>query len=365
MGKLRVAVDARPLSGTLTGIGRYTYEILKRLIKLDSDIEWYLYSHRPLNPELSELSDCQLRLTADLFSPFNTKSFIQVMYPYWARKDRVDIFWSPRHQLPMMLPRNMKKVVTIHDLTWKYYPESMRRFGWLLDALFMPYSLKISNRVLAVSRSTKRAILKEFKLPEDIIEVTPLAASNMKIEKALTLEKEKYFLFVGTIEPRKNIFNILQAFKLSLDKNILIQKMVIVGAKGWRQARLREFLIELDIEDHVEFLGFVDDEKLAQLYQRAYALIWPSLYEGFGLPILEAQSFGVPVITSDSSSMPEVAGKGAIYVDPHSITSISEGMCLLAQDSELHLGLSKKAKLNSKLFSWDSSAQKTLEMILN
>ncbi|MEM1244514.1 MAG: glycosyltransferase family 1 protein, partial [Pseudomonadota bacterium] len=171
---------------------------------------------------------------------------------------------------------------------------------------------------------------------------------------------QPYVLFVGTLEPRKNIDKLLQAFSLlptALRKHF---QLVITGANGWGNIILNKLIIKYGLQDNIFSTGYISDEQLISLYQNAYCLALPSLYEGFGLPILEAHSFGIPVLTSNLASMPEVAGDAAIYVDPKNVKSISNGLKTLLENSELRENLAQKAKKNSTKYSWEKTAYMTL-----
>ena len=169
----------------------------------------------------------------------------------------------------------------------------------------------------------------------------------------------QYILFVGTIEPRKNIHNMLRAYG-SLPMELKQKyKFILVGNRGWGNIKLDKLLVEYNLTSFVQWRSFVNDQELLALYQNAYCLLFPSFYEGFGLPIVEAQSFGVPVITSNISSMPEVVGEGGLLVDPCSIESIKKALKSLLSDKLLRNSLSKKAMINAQRFSWEKTVNTT------
>ena len=205
-----IAIDARPLSRPLTGIGRYTYNLIKHLVELDSRHIWHLYSDRPLTSHIPELPNVHIK-TGNFKSDFVSTIFAQAIFPVWARKDNIDVFWSPRHHLPLLLPRKVKKIVTIHDIVWYRHPETMPTSRKWLERLLMPPSLAIADHIISVSDFTKLELSTALGIRADKVTVTPLAPTPLPVNKAGELLpgdiKKPFYLFVGTLEPRKNLGN--------------------------------------------------------------------------------------------------------------------------------------------------------------
>jgi glycosyltransferase involved in cell wall biosynthesis len=360
---MKIAVDARPLSHPLAGIGRYTDSLLRELIPRGND--WYLYSDRPLLEDYSTLGSVIVRTPEKVVKPGAIWS--QFGFVRWARDDDVDLFWSPRHHLPLFLPRKMKKLLTVHDLVWLRYPRTMKPRGWLLELMFMPLSLLLSDRIIAVSRFSADEVSNTFHISMDKIETIPEAvfstSSDMEADVSPELLDDRFFLFVGTPEPRKNLQRLLEAYKIFLAQGMECSpKLYIVGGSGWGQ-QISETIQTLDLEGHVYVLNRINDAALEEVYKHAVALLMPALYEGFGLPILEAMSHGTPVVTSDRSSLPEVAGDAALLVNPYDVKSISDAMEAIFSDKKLRSELSSKALLQAKKFSWKESADQTMAVI--
>lgn len=351
----RIAVDARPLSIPTTGIGRYTEAVLSRL--LDSSHEWFLYSDRPLRTDFGARDNVHIR-TGQLKAGKLSSLYAQWLFPRWSIDDQAELFWSPRHHLPLSLNSTIRRVVTIHDLVWKQYPYTMSGFGRVLEWLLMPPSIRGAQAVLAVSDSTAREVAQCF----------PQCAERVRtIYEAPFLEVTDepgplghYFLFVGTIEPRKNLLRLLEAYACYTEKVEQPLPLKICGGSGWGLPMLQERLCTLGIVDWVEVLGYVDDEQLPSLYREARALLMPSLYEGFGLPIVEAFSQGTPVLTSNRGAMAEVAGNGALLIDPTSSDAIAAGLRPLTEDVDLVRALQQRALERVGAFSWDTAAAQTL-----
>ncbi|WP_168199901.1 glycosyltransferase family 1 protein [Hahella sp. KA22] len=335
------------------------------MILLNRDIEWYLYTNRPLVVDFGD-SNIKIRSLSKNWG-FSGTLVAQVMFPFWAKRDELDVFWSPRHHLPLMLYLSrLRKVVTIHDMVWKKCPESMSAQGFLAERIFMPPTLRMADRVIAVSKSTQKDLIEyDRKLASkvDVVYEAPFIGVSENEDIRQEYSVDKYFLFVGTIEPRKNLKRLLEAYARLLDEGIKSHRLIIVGGKGWGRVALEEFIVEKHLKDWVELKGRVEDSELRALYKGASALLMPSLYEGFGLPIAEAISLSVPVITSKRSSMPEVAGECALYVDPESVDSILEAIKVLAKDNEVLGALKANTVKQAKRFSWESAAVDTLGIL--
>ena len=362
---MRIAVDARPLAQSTAGIGRYTESVLCKLIPKGG--RWFLYSDRPLIKDYSDLGDVVVRVPEKKILP--GALWAQWGFVRWAKNDAVDVFWSPRHHLPIFLPGKIKKLVTIHDLVWIRYPGSMKRLGWLLEFLLMPISLLLADKIISVSEFTADEIRKVFRISAGKIETIPLAAYDYPQDNPqdsdvpAEITKQDYFLFVGTPEPRKNLKRLLMAFSDLLSEVDGTPSLVIIGGNGWGSAETSELVQDLGLQQNVVLLDHIGDCVLEQVYQHAMALVMPSLYEGFGLPILEAMSHGVPVITGNCSAMPEVAGDGALLVNPVSVAEIKAAMRKLYVDAEMRTELGQKARKQAEKFSWQLTADRTLALI--
>ncbi len=358
---MRIGVDARSLSEPITGIGRYTLNLLQEMVANDSH-EWVLYSHRPLqHGDWSKKNVTVHTWNLPKWARILRMLWAQSVLPFMAKKDEVDLFWSPAHRLPKYLSRSIVSVVTIHDLVWKHAPETMRPFSQKLDAKLMPEAIEMADWVIAVSKWTAKDLIAEVPKAKQktsvIYEAGSLTFSHSRSDYNLG---EKYLLFVGTLEPRKNLPRLLKAYSL-LSCSIKDEyPLIIVGGKGWGEDDIDDIVKQLDIEKYVQILGYLSDKELATVYQEASLLVMPSLYEGFGLPLLEAMSVGVPVVTSNISSMPEIVGDAAVLADPYSVDSIKEGIEKVLTDSELKSELSNAGYDQSKLFSWARATKETL-----
>lgn len=287
----------------------------------------------------------------------------QVVLPAVVKRDSLDVFWGPSHRLPPKLPSRLPRVLTIYDLVWKKSPETMHFRTLAGERMLFNSSLRRADVVTTVSTSTADDIAAVFPaLRTPVLKIYPGAGApksgNADDAVALTGIAGEFALFVGTLEPRKNLPRLLEAYA-SLPETVRQRcKLVVAGGKGWEPSDLRQLAATLNIGGNVQFLGRVSDQTLTALYRRCRFLVMPSLYEGFGLPIIEANALGAPVLTSNVSSMVEAAGDAGLLVDPHNVASIADGFNRLATDSELRNRLASHARANAARYDWADAAGK-------
>lgn len=363
--RLTVGVDARSLSRPVSGLGRYTLEMCLALNRLNS-IHLYLYSPT-LIPEnvLSQFDRVTVRM-ADCRYSLTSHFWCETYLPWLLRSDDLDVFWGTAHRLPCLLPKTLARVVTIHDLVWKFAKNTMPVFSFFLEALLMPVAISRSDKIIAISKSTAQDLHLELGVSKSKISVIYPGYRDIREDKSNVKSKYlgPYILFVGTREPRKNLLGLLDAFSL-LDSDVYGGvSLVIAGGGGWKLDIAKE-MERLDIRDSVQVLGHVSDNTLGELYSGALFLAMPSLYEGFGLPLVEAMAHGLPVLTSNNSSMPEVAGEAALYVNPNDTLSIKAGLERLISDEKLRMHLVKAGDGVRDRFNWDDSAKSLLNLFEN
>jgi len=363
---MRIGVDVRHLSSSNNGIKTYLNTLLHLCIRNSINIhEWVLYSPYSIQHKdylYSNVTISSLPVSVK-FKGFHI-AYSQIFIPILALRDEIDVFWFPGHRSSLFLPRKIAQVLTIHDMVWRIYPNTMNYFGRYLDKFFMPRSANIADIVTTISSSTTYDITKYgISSPDKIFIISPGSSVRKSEKNEVDFNKTpvtSYFLFVGSLEPRKNLTRLLQAYgalPLSIKGKM---KLVMVGSKGWGKVNLLDTIARLDLTEHVKVLGRVDDAILSTLYANAQFLVMPSLYEGFGLPLVEAMSYGTPVLTANNSSMPEVAGNAGLLVDALDVESIADGLQEMITNNELRERLAKNAKLNASRFSWDESATKLI-----
>jgi glycosyltransferase involved in cell wall biosynthesis len=324
--------------------------------------QWFLYSPQPYDKTLFCRGNVHHRV-AGVPSRLRAAQLGQLFFPVWAKCDAVDVFWSPRHQLPLLLSARIPSVVTINDLVWLRYGETMRFPGRQIETFLMPRSMKQAQAVIAISEFTREEIERQYPhLSEKLRVVT--CASHLPAEIETSAEGARaYFLFVGTMEPRKNLPRLIRAYKRYVENCPAPKELKIVGGQGWGEVGVAQLIQSLSLGRYARVIGKVGERALGQLYADAHALVMPSLYEGFGLPVAESLSQGVPVITSRDSAMEEVAGEAAILVDPFSEQSIYEGLMEMTVNTELHSALSKRASEEIQRYDWDVSARKMFKIL--
>ncbi len=361
---MRIGVDARNLVPKLSGIGRYVLETTRHLSQ--SGHEVFLYLPEPPNDrdslppvESVDISGFKGALPRIIWG----NSYL----PLKAKKDKVDVLWGPAHRLPIMSASDLPQVLTIHDLVWHHASSTMRFQGWMAERAFMKTSIRRAERVVAVSHATKQSLFELYPWTRNKIDVvhpgcTPFTPDLCSADLERFNLDRPYALFVGTLEPRKNLLRLLESFAaLSADTRSKLL-LVIAGGQGWGLNDLKTEISRLNITSSVRLTGFVSDEELGKLYRDARFLAMPSLYEGFGFPIIEANQLGVPVLTSNTSSMPEVGGDAALLIDPTSVSSITDGLRRLATDDALHKRLTDATHKNATRFDWSRSAYELTEV---
>ncbi|OPJ63369.1 glycosyltransferase family 4 protein [Clostridium oryzae] len=365
---MRIAMDARGINWYRgSGIGTYTDSLLCTLLNIDKENYYHIYWSGDDYDRVTN-DNSRIIMTSRKHHRFFQQSYI----PGNLAKENIDIYHVPQNGIGLCSAVNCRKVITIHDLIPYIMPETVGR-GYLLKFLKeVPNILEISDGVITVSEWSKRDILKFFPVDENKIFVTPLAAdirykpldknwARYMVAKRLNI-KLPFLLYVGGFSPRKNVKSLIMAFSNiinSLSKEFVL---VIAGSLKDDGNMLKELCDRLKISSNVFFTGFVEEDFMPILYSAAEVFVYPSLYEGFGLPPLEAMSCGTPVITSNVSSIPEIVGDAGILIDPYDTSNLVNALGTLLENEPLKLELIDKGLNRAKLFSWEKTAEKTLEV---
>ncbi len=292
----------------------------------------------------------------------------QVFLPLQLYRDKeINVFFSPAHYSPRFV--SVPTAVTIHDLSYLYYPDDFLKWDLYKLTNWTKYSVAHAQKIIAVSKTTKKDILKSYEVTADKIEVVyngyekkATTHSRFADEKIDSAVDKPFILYVGTLQPRKNINTLVEAF--AKFKQLYPQfVLIIAGKKGWMFDQIFEKVSDLGLNNDVFFTDYVTDNQLLLLYREAFCFVMPSFYEGFGIPIIEAMSFDCPVISSFASSLPEIGGDACLYFDPNNAYDLVEKMKLLKEDKKLCEELVKKGRERIKEFSWETCGQKTLEII--
>ena len=370
---MRIAIDAYPLARNGTGISNYLYNLVKQLEQIDLVNEYYLYSCPGIKLPFSSNPRWHIRIKKGVINKSATL-WMQILAKKDLAYDKIDIFWSPEQMCPLNLPKKIKLLLTIHDLSNLYFPQTMSVHNLILHRLFFRKSVQKADILITDSNSIAMDIKKNFvNINNEKIKMIYCAATeeielfNIKesmeyLHKKLNFNK-KFILFVGTIEPRKNIETLIEAY-YELDKNIKDELMLVIAGKfGWKISSVFNLCRKLGLSDkQVKFLGCVPMQDLSYLYSAASLFVFPSLYEGFGMPLLEAMKCGTPILCSDISVFREVAKDSAYFVEPKNVAAMSMGIKKLLSDQYLVSNLTSKGLERCKLFSWGKSAKELLEI---
>ena len=295
--------------------------------------------------------------------PWLWYTWFEITLPYYLKKYKVDHFLSTDGYLS--LKANVPQTVVLHDLAFEHYPEYINKRVAKYYQKFTPLYAQKAENVIAVSEFTKTDIVQRYSVSKNKIRVVYNGYEDKEQQFEIVEGlPDKYFLFVGALHPRKNLNNILKAFdQFKADDHDDI-KLLIVGREAWGNNEMKAIYDNMKYKSDVVFMGRLSDQQLAYVYSKGLALVYVSLFEGFGIPIIEAQSYNIPVITSKTSSMPEVAGEGAVLVNPKNPESIANGMSLLGHDKDLRDEYIRRGSRNLTRFSWDYAAKKVLDVIL-
>ena len=343
------------------GTWTYTWNILSGLTKMRGGIEAVDLSRR----DIPGLENIAVRAYPGGMGKLDKIVWPNLILPQKAARDGFDLLHCTT-PYGTFKRTAYKKIITICDVTPLLFPWTHGRMNVWHHRFVLPAILKQADHIITISDASKMDIIRCFNVPEEKITVTLLAAneafqpvSHRLPSDAIAKLPQPYILNVGTLEPRKNLIGLLRAFAMARRKG-LPHSLVITGARGWGNSPLTAAVKELELSETVVFTGFVDDQDLPHLYTRADFFVYPSLYEGFGLPILEAMGCGTPVITSNLSSMPEVAGSAALLVDPLSETELTSAILRLAEDPNLRETMSHAGITRAAQFSWDKTVHETL-----
>jgi len=348
-------VDARPLAHPHNGIGRYTTNLLREFASQRSSHRIFLYSDRPFQLGYPLPEQWKVRAGAVRSGGLST-AFAQLVFPVWALKDEIDVFWAPRHHLPIFLMPHIRKVLTVHDVVWKRFPETMKRGGRFIEALLMPLSLRIADCVVTDSQFTRSEVLTFFPGVKSKIDVIYLASSLQNNgATGPSPITSPYFLFVGSNEPRKNLERMLLAYVQYRKLSPHPSDLVIAGSFQWGDFSVIDFIRTNDLQTCVHLIQHVDDGVLSALYAHAQALVLVSLYEGFGLPLVEAMQWGIPLIASNTSSVAEIAGDAGLLVDPDDTDAIAQAFKRMTEDDTMRMELAHKSRARGLQFSWEQT----------
>lgn len=370
---MRIGIDCRtilnPGRGEQAGVGHYTYYLVKTLLRHDKKNEYVLFFDSRMTAEkVQEFEQSNVKIKFFPFSQY--RRFLPVGYSHLLitgalMRERLDLFHAPATSLP--LTYRGTSVVTVHDLAIYKQPKLFPGRQLLSTKVVVPRSLRRAKRVIAVSESTKRDVKQLFRIADKRIAVIPEGFIREKASKGVVDVREKYGLknpylcFVGTLEPRKNITGLIKGF-LSVANLPSMKKvdLIIAGAPGWKYGSIMRAIKDAKPQGRIRYLGYLPHQDKLRIIENSLAFAFPSLYEGFGLPVLEAMSLGAPVITSRVSSLPEVAGAAAVFVNPVKFKEIGQAIVKVVGNKQLRERLIAEGKKRAGQFTWDTVARETI-----
>lgn len=358
----RIGIDGSALTKNHpTGVEVASRELMTALFDLDTENHYLVYSATPLSRKWADKPN----VTNVVIS--GSQFWTQKALPAQIQADRLDIFWSPAYMLPPRL-KGIKTIATVHDLAFIKFPLAYSMRDWLLSFYTVLRAKFAATRIVAVSRQTAIDLKKYFWIGPRRIKVIYNAVSHLHLRPTLKDIHAKYHLpeqfvlVVGRLEARKNSLNILMSFK-NLAQNHPDLHLVFAGSANRLSRRMAAKARELGVADRVHFVGFVHELDLPMLYRAAEVLLFPSLYEGFGLPILEAFAAGTPVVTTNFGATAEIAKKAAVLIDPTNVNAITWSVTYLLNDEELKTKYIQAGYERLKDFSWEESAKRLKSLI--
>ena len=372
---MRIGLDGKILTLRAGGTGRYAINLTRAMLAEAAahrpDLEFVVLTGPQTSREVMEefrgrCEECFLGAKSSVIRSLT-------LVPAALRRLRVDIFHGMDHVGIPLVGRSGKYVVTVHDVIPLILPETFTLRHRLVVRLALARVRRKADLVVVPSHAVKRDVVRRVGLPEDRVVVThegceprfrPVRSAAARRDVAARYGlPPRYVLAVGTLEPRKNLTTLLEAFaRLRRDGEVDADlRLVLAGARGWLDEPIFATVRSLGLEDAVRFTGFVDDADLPAVYSGAALFVFPSLHEGFGLPLLEAMACGVPVVTSNISSMPEVAGDAAVLVDPRDTDGLAAAIARLLRDEALRDRLREAGIARARQFSWEATARRTLD----
>ncbi|MEZ4922475.1 MAG: glycosyltransferase family 1 protein [Crocinitomicaceae bacterium] len=362
---MRIAINTRfLLSSKMEGFGWFTYETVKRMVEDHPDVEFIFFFDRPYHQRF-------------IFGPNVTPVVLHpqarhpILFRIWfnlsvhraLKKYKADLFFSPDGYLS--LPSSIPQIGVIHDLNFEHYPQDIPPSARKYLLKYFPLFAKKATHIITVSQFSKEDIIKSYNIPDNKITVAhnggseafhPLADQEKLDSRENFADGNEYFVFVGALHPRKNLNKLFEAFEAFKKETSSPTQLVIVGEKLWKDSSIEELYNSLECKHDIQFTGHLALEDLTKAVGGAKALVFPSYFEGFGIPLVEAMKAGVPVTCGNLTALPEVAGDAALFFDPFNINDIADCLKKLDTDANLCEQLSKVGLERSKEFSWDKTA---------
>lgn len=359
---MRIAIDVRKLHDF--GIGTYVKNLLRQLSRIDHETDYVLFCQHADQPIARQLGE-NFRTVTESSGQYSVTE--QLSVPFHLGRTSPHLFHTPHYVLPVLTP--CRSVVTIHDCIHLIFPQYLRhRMAHAYARTMFWTAVHRASRILTVSEASKKDILRFFGVPSERVTVIynaiderfydePSEDQMVKVRERYQLH-DRFLMYAGNVKPHKNIERLIDAFVLLRKKGRDDLKLLITGSEISRYATLRRAVHRHNLHQHVRFLGYQSEETLAALYRLAEVFVFPSLYEGFGLPPLEAMASGTPVVVSNVSSLPEVVGDGGLLVNPYDPQAIADGVAKVLDDDQLRRDLTARGLVRARAFSWAESVKR-------
>lgn len=354
---MEIAVNTRLLlPNKLEGIGRFCWESLRRLAEMHPEHNFHLLFDRKYDEQFITANNMIPHVVhPQARHPFLYMLWFNFAIPRKLKSLNADLFLSPDGYCS--LNTKVKQLAVIHDLNFEHRPADLPLKDRLYYQHYFPKFAQVAQRIATVSEYSKQDLVNSYKVSEDKVDVVYNGVSDCfqpqsSSPKPFTNSKP-YFLFVGSLHPRKNLVNLVKAYQAYRKKEAEPHELLIVGTKMWDD----DFLAGEEHSEGVHFSGRITDEQLAEVYSNAEAFVFPSYFEGFGIPLVEAMACGCPVISSNATCMPEIAGDAALYFHPDNIEELSDLLSKMHHDQQLSASLKEKGLERAKIFTWERTAQ--------
>lgn len=373
---MKIAIDGYEANAPQRlGSSQVAFELLRHLEKIDHQNEYIILLP---NFPLEDLPHERVGWKYKVLKPSKLWTRIALPLFLYTTKDKPEVMFSPTHYVPRFCPKNIKRVVTIFDLAYLYFPQLFNKKDLYQLKNWSRFSIEHAGWILTISQSTKRDLIKNYRVDKSKITVAHPGYDReifhpIDNKKKITRVTAKYsiegdyLIYLGTIQPKKNLVRLFEAFtKIVNDmpelKLVVVGKTTGLGRQAWMFEEILKKPVELGIEDRVIFTGYAPTEDLPCLISGALAFVLPSLWEGFGIPVVEAMACGTPVIVSNRSSLPEVVGQAGLLIDPDSTDQIEQAIRTVVSDQKLRIELSKAGLLQAKKYSWEKMAKAVIKI---
>jgi glycosyltransferase involved in cell wall biosynthesis len=368
---MHIAINAHLLAHTRSfrraGISHYVEQVLSQLGQIDRSNRYSVYTTRGLDQRALGLPD-NFRVIPSRFPTINPRVRIpweQLLAPLLLRRSGADLFHGVHSVVPVSCP--VPSVVTVHDLAFIRFPQTFRAYNRIYLDVATRLSVQRATRILVVSEHTRREVIGLLGVAPERVVVTPNAVRehfrppDPAVLEAFRARKglpERFVLYVGTLEPRKNLTTLLEAYAQVAQRQVT--PLLVGGGKGWLYDAVFQRLEALGLRERVHFVGYLDEEELPLWYAAATVFVFPSIYEGFGMPPLEAMACGTPVVASNTSSLPEVVGDAGLTVSPYDPAALAAAISRVLDDADLRQELRERGLRQARAFSWRVTAERTL-----